>query len=233
MILPLTAIWGGLADYRGGNAQRFDGVFDTDSFNIAAIQRDEPLSYLFEFNGTGAGGQSLISIQGIGIRVRISSFISIQYRSTGGQSGDFEVRFPYPTNENCNFIFTVDGTSSAGGVRGYLNGIEQIATIASDNLTGNLSASGVSFIGSQAGAVNFLDGLIKQVEIIDRVATPAECGLAGTASSFRGAGIAHNSGLYRLAVDFDKVDGQDPTTFTGTPHATIVAIGGSQYENYE
>ena len=44
--------------------------------------------------------------------------------------------------------------------------------------------------------------------------------------------VSLDSGEYKLAIDFDKVTGQDPTTYTDTPVYNVTGIGGTTFETY-
>jgi hypothetical protein len=248
MILPLSAIWGGgVTDYRAGNAQRFDGVFDYDAPNLPStgfFTAAGEFSILLDINPVlGAtswlldygrwGGAAVSNQRGLSIVLLATGEIAFRLRDEILQRTYFDTVETLNTGVPNIVIITKTAGMAAGDFTVYINGVESTKTSIISDATNDIDISSTpnSRIGARYNGSEF-DGKMKQFEIIDRVATAGEIADASANFSFRGAGIAHNSGDYQLAIDFDKVTGQDPTTYTDTPAYTITGVGGTTFETY-
>ena len=245
MILPLSAIWGGEIDYRAGNAQRFDGVFDYDTINLpdtGFFTAAGEWSILIELEiTTGSKVQIILDYgiqggnaaeKGVSILIDSSNKMRIQWRDTNGNRTVVTADTAFSIGAPQNLIITkVTGVSGAS-FEFYINGVLSSKTISENSATTGATKTIAARIGARYNDTLYFDGKIKQLERIDRVATAGEITDADSAGSFRGAGIAHNSGDYELAIDFDKVTGQDPTTYTDTPVYNVTGVGGTTFETY-
>lgn len=243
MILPLTAVWGGapFIDYLEGNAQVFDGSFDYDRvINWNQTERTQPFSLninaFFNTNSLqpilSTLNATLVSAAGIEI-LTISGFIRFIMQSSFSIGIEKTTNIAFSSGYN-SIIITYDGSSNASGVTCYINNVlTTFGTPARDNLTGSIINAGnlAHPFGRPLDVSSlYFKGKGKIFELINRVATTQEIADATTTGSFRGAGVANANFL--LSIDFDKVDGQDPTTFAGTPTYTITGFGGTTYTPY-
>ena len=247
MILPLSAIWGGEIDYRAGNAQRFDGVFDYDVINLpdtGFFTAAGEFSILMDINPVlGAtswlldygrwGGAAVSNQRGLSIILLATGQIAFRLRDELLQRTYFDTIETLNTGIPNLVIITKTAGMAAGNFTMYINGVESTKTSIISDATNDIDISSTpdSRIGARYNGNEF-DGKMKQFEIIDRVATAGEIADSASTFSFRGAGIAHNSGDYKLAIDFDKVTGQNPTTYANTPVYNVTGIGGTTFETY-
>lgn len=232
MILPLSAIWGGSANFLDGNAQLFDGVFDYDIISsMEAIQIPYSilinaeilggLTYVFFDNRDGG----LVSSNGLAVAVFPDRTIFLNNQLDGGQRVSTSSALPLGNN---NIIIT----ASSGSISIYINGVDSTVSVNAPIIS-NPSPVRDAKIGVLQDASSFkYKGKFKTLEILNREATAQEVADASATKSFRGAGIAFDSGDYYLAVDFDKQNGENPTTFAGTPSYTITGVGGTTYTPY-
>lgn len=249
MIGAGISYYGSGVNYLTGNAKIYDGSFDCDTISSwAQLNRTS----IFSFN---------IALNSIPISIISSGTFSIFSQGRGTTTQHFTIRFVRAnvndyrinismqnsgTNRiNKNFIvssfgrdvynITYDGSSTAAGLKLYKNGTEIIGTVVADNLTLSIISTDTNgLIGAFRGATSntfFMNGFIRQLEIINRVATPAEIASASATGSFQGAGTVSNA-EYLLAVDFDKTGAANLTTRASTPTYTITALGGAAYTQY-
>ncbi len=230
------------ANYLAGNAKVYDGAFDYDLVNSwEQIDRLQPFTMNFHAFYTPAPTTWLFA-QGdletaIGLQVAIVPTL-VQIIMRASASNSIVVNFPLsePINGYNSLIITYDGSSNANGLNVYLNSVQLSRSIVVNALSSSIIS--IDYTDLLIGQRSFgnptqrFSGRIKIYEVINRVATAGEIAGASMKGSFRGAGISHASGQYRLAVDFDKVDGQAPTTFAGTPTYTITPFGGATYVPY-
>jgi hypothetical protein len=135
-------------------------------------------------------------------------------------------------NQRYVIVANYNGNGLASGFEITVNGVLQTNTVIFNNLLNRNTQSSANFtIGKfTTSSAFYLKGRLKQLEILNRVATSGEIAAASATGSFQGAGIALAD--YLLSVDFDKTGTVNATTRTGTPSYTITAIGGASYTQY-
>jgi len=227
--------------YLDGNAKIYDGSFDYDTFNTwSTIFKASTISIFIALKATVStrSGIQFIAAQGDNLSSNNSNLIvyldngrlHFYLQSSGGL---LLVRSNNIVAIGDNRLsITYDGSGTAAGVAFYEAGVAVGITTISNTLSGELLATTIFRIGARIDAFFKLNANIGQLEIINSVASGAQQLAAAETGSFRGAGISHASGQYLLAVDTDKVNGQNLTTFAGTPSYTITAIGGATYTPY-
>lgn len=234
MILPLNAIWGGVAfNPLDGNAQVFDGSFDYDTITAYQGQAQaQPFSQLIDVEFiTKKITIGLYSdvISGIGLELFIESTGKVRFLIVNGSGNLYFVNTSEVVNTGRNnFIFTWNGSTASI----YLNGTALTINTIANTLSGYLAGNRTATIGARGGGTDKLLGKYKTLEVINKVANAQEIADAAAGGSFRSAGIGYGSGQYLLAVDFNKQDGEAPTTFAGTPSYIITAFGGATYTPY-
>jgi hypothetical protein len=244
MIGAGASFWGGSVNYLAGNAKVYDGSFDydqvaswsqltyTSSFSILIALDIERIpigtpEQIFQQGGSGGNDPSLlIGLQNNNIRFIMREISTKQLTAltpiTLGKKVIIVVFDASLPNNNTNKL------------RIFIEGAEPAKTYTNTSPF-NIVNGVIDYarIGrTTPPSSTYFDGQIRQLEIINRVATPAEIAAASATGSFRGAGIAHNSGQYLLAVDFDKMGTVPPTTFAGTPAYSITSFGGAAYTPY-
>jgi len=226
-------------NYLDGPSKVYDGSFDYDRVGAFLVPPStSPFTVLITLNLTAINRlqRTFRAIGGgnVGFEITIldTNFI------------DFGVYVAFPINAllmrttttiatgRQTLIFTYDGSRTLAGINAYRNGVLFGKTALFNSLGVRGAVTLDAFIGSNGSASELLNSNIRQLEIINRVATPAEIASASTSGSFRGAGITHASGEYLLAIDTDKVNGQNLTTFSGTPSYAMTAFGGATYTPY-
>jgi hypothetical protein len=234
MIGAGLGFWSGGESYLDGNAKVYDGSFDYDQIvGWSQIERTQAWAMNIATKINPSVAVRLLFEQGAssvdrGIVVYITS-ADILFIEIANNSGNRVVAETYKS-----IIINYDGGSNASGVNAYVDGVLATKTIVQNNLSATIiQAGGTTEIGGRSpGSLLPFNGLIRQFEIINRIATAGEISDTATFGSFRGAGVSHASGQYLLAIDTDKVNGQNLTTFAGTPTYTITAFGGATYTPY-
>jgi hypothetical protein len=234
-------------NYRAGNAKLYDGTFDKDivanvNNNVIDPTGNTPFSILMTLNYAGNTNAGVFNI---GFSDFTSQYFAVTLNSPSAPAGLqlwwrngsglllLASLWPNTALTGINtFIITYSGGRNLAGCNGYKNGGLGSKTASFDTFQGMASYSAPNAaIGSQFLDGSFaLQGTIRQLEIINRVATPAEIALASTEGSFRGANIALSD--FTLAVDFNKTGTVDLTTIGGTPTYTITAVGGAVYTQF-
>ena len=223
--------------YLLGNAKVYDGSFDYDDGALWA-QLDRTTAHSFNINlliTTISGGREIFmqgNITGGRYSIRIAGgVLNILMQRTAAIN---ELQFTTTITAGYNsIIITYAGNGNVGGFNVYVNGITMSKTTIANTLTSSIISATTSFrIGARNNTpITFILGRIRQLEIINRVASPTEIALASITGSFQGAGTVSNA-EYLLAVDFDKTGTANLTTRASTPTYTITAQGGAAYTQY-
>jgi hypothetical protein len=135
-------------------------------------------------------------------------------------------------------ITTYNGAwNSASSAKIYINGKLAISNVIFNNLVASDSMIYLSSTGFDIGVnisqnmINpfFHNGQIRKVQLINRVATPAEVRKAFNLGTFEGIIPDAN---FLLDVDFNKTGTAAPTTRAGTPTYAISNFGATSYASY-
>lgn len=245
--LSTLGVWGGFASlappYLNGNAKVYDGSFDWDRVEgFDQFDVDQASSILIAFEPSNVAGFEWFFTQGddaqgnnafYGFALDSLNNLRMYYRTTTSTLQNIIVQFSL-TNAKHNMCFCYDGSGNTTGFTAYLDGVEISLPITPTAITGTWIHTTIDYlsIGAKAGTSFYSDN-IRRVEWINREATSAE-GVAvtnlTTGGSFGVSGIGVNQ--YRLAVDFNKTNGNPPATFDNTPSYTITSLGGATYTPY-
>ncbi len=238
MIGAGSSFWGSAVSYLQGNAKIYDGAFDLD--NIVAfnpIERTQAISINCNLKLTaGIATNRIIIDQVFGGRlsVWVDSLRRVQFlwaNSLVNRIAGFTSGFSLPENVATSVILTYTGGSNANNVAIYVNNDSKAISILNNALTANIvTAAGGARIGARVATSEYMNGLIRQLEIINRVATPAEIAAASITGSFQGAGVSNAD--YLLAVEFNQTGTANLTTRPSTPTYNITAVGGAAYTQY-
>lgn len=234
-------------DYRLGNAQIFDGAFNYN--NIAGLpatgifNNTAERAILFEvdiqnnnnalFAYGNAGG--FPGTAGFLVQVNSSNTISFQVRLLSGER--LVVNCDTVVTGGKHTIIITKGLSwRASDIEIYVDGVQQVKTVPFDGITaGDVEAGSAIVLGRRSNESSlYFQGKFKQFEILDFKPNALQISDASgiTGGSFRAAGIAHNSGNYIAAVDFEKENTENPTSYADTPLLALTAFGGATYEDY-
>jgi len=227
--------------FLGGNGKIYDGSFDYDLIgSFPSPERTQPftifmaikknveninLALFTTFVAPSKGIEILIlptnqlrfiiqpfsGANRILVSSAVNSFLS---------NGYYTIALSYARDSNANNIIL------------YINGIAAVLTVTNNALVDSVANVGSAQIGGRTVASPLLpfNGLMRQLEMINRVATPAEILAASNAGSFQAAGITNAE--YLLAVDFNKTGTANLMTRSSTPSYTITAVGGAAYTQY-
>lgn len=227
------------ANYLAGNAKIYDGTLDYDvATGALPVNYTQTISFLSHVLISPTTSNFIFSTRATtntGLFVARNSVggITVQYTAN---SGFFDAVFNGITitaGYYCLVVVKTNSLFSGTSIRLWINGVEAARTSnTTSGIAGSTATNSIVIGASNLLGGNKFVGRIRQLEIINRVATPSEVLAASAAGSFRGAGIAHNSGQYLLAVDFDKTGAVPPTTFANTPPYTITSFGGAAYTPY-
>ena len=221
-----------MIDYRAGNAQVFDGSFDYDTLaSYSSPAQAQPFSFLFECKLTTKITTGLWSdvVGGIGMELYIEGTGKLRFLIANGPGNLYYVNTTQTvTAEQNTIIFTWSGSVA----KIYLNGTALTINTISNTLVSYLSGTRTAYLASRPAGIDLMQGKMKLIEAVDRVVTAQEISDATAGGSFRAAGIPYDGGEYLVAINFDKADGQNPTTFAGTPSYTITGFGGTTYATY-
>jgi len=227
-----------VGNFLGGNAKIYDSV-RYDQFPVGNIlERTNPFTFICPLNiAVTTTNANLLTLGKVldatsrSIRLQIANNkLRLHLNGTGRLVVNSTLDMNSVGQKVLGITYTGSGTFA--GVKMYLDGVPIAITLQESTLTGTLFpyASGVAEIGArQLIANNFLNGKIKQMELLNVVLSDAEMLLAGTQGSARAAGYPHNGGNYLIAPDFDKTDGNPLTTYASTPSYTITPIGATNY----
>jgi len=230
-----------------GKAKIYDGVDDEDRVKGAAslIDHKDSWSLLLnaEFN-TFADFQYLVGNYEIGFtssvwnRIYIQETIDAFRWQIADGNGNFNIKTwiydPALLTGKRVLILTNSGSTDLSGTDLH---------ISNNVLTGGVSQS-VSFndtapihsddmvIGKQRGGAIPYKGAIKQLEILNRLPTQQEIDNALAYGSWRAPGNAIGDTDLSLDIDFDKEDGQIPTTRICTPIYKLDNLGGALYTDF-
>jgi len=177
-----------------GQALQFDGVNDyvdfgdvfnferTDTFSFGFWLKQEPTVSDFNFvlakqsNGNPQG-----NLNGQGYAITMSSTGQVQFRLINNQIGGVSnwLGVNGSTNiRNGQFRYvavTYDGSSTAAGVRIYIDGVEESLTVVSDTLSASTVTNETLRLGAREGATfGLLDGVLDEVQVYDRALTGEE-----------------------------------------------------------
>lgn len=242
MILPLNAIWGGFTPpFLGTTAQVFDGSFDYDIIsNWDDVDFTGAFSILIDYEKkvettdyTFTQG-SLSESRFLGLSQQLGD-CWLRLRSVPGNTG-IVLRFPIPIGRN-RICITKSAGLLANTVTAYLNGVNVSYTVLTNTLASYIpsTVTNAYIWGSNLGQSRIL-GNVANIEILNFKATDTQAVNATSSStaiaSFTRAGIPYNTSNYRLAVNFDKINGENPTSRDNTPVYTITGIGGTTYGTY-
>jgi hypothetical protein len=248
MIGAGLSYWGGAANYLVGNAKIYDGAFDYDSIRFSGVSGiNTSQQYSINVNAKLIDALALPPIFANGHGMT-SNFAQFDFVLSGGL---YYPRVVMQLNASNRGIWISDTPVVAGIPQSviYIRNTGSGFSPTTFSMFLNGVSAGVSYSqlgtptaftpnelfrigGYNSGVQRYFKGQIRHFEIINRIATPIEVGQANTTGSFQGAGIAHSSGQYLLAVDFDKTGTVSPTTFTSTPSYTITSLGGAAYTPY-
>ena len=225
-----------------GNAQVFGGSFETDrivlfptpdinaatTYNINIIRETTASSFFLyhnSFTGGNTKGETILVLPDGRIRYEIQNNVNGILRA--------ETDGSIPLDTATSIIITYDGSTNASGVEIRIGGVLQTLTTIDTLTIFQVGVGAQTLIGGRVASSSFrFKGKMKIFEKLNKVASPAEIAGAELTGSFVGGGIPHNSGDYLLALDFNKQDGEVPTTYADTPFYDVVVSGTADYEQY-
>jgi len=239
--------WGGVAP-SSGKAKLYDGVQDEDIVQGAASVIDHKSSWALlinaEFN-TFADFQYIIGNYEIGFTSSVWSRLIIQetidgfrWQITDG-NGNFNTKTwiynPSLLAGKKVIILTNAGNTDMSGTDLHIsNSVLTGGVLQSINFTdtGPIDSADL-VIGKQRGGTIGYKGAIKKLEVLNRLPTQQEIDSSLNYGSWLTPENAiAKSDLY-LDIDFNKEDGQVPTTFPNTPSYLISSNGDTQYADYD
>ena len=231
-------------NYRSGNAKIYDGSFDYDEGAVwSRLNTNTPFSMLFDFVpqvGFASGllwSQDNMIATSRAIYVQILGGGAVRFTISNGGSGSWLIIDTISTialNAVTNIIITYDAGLIAAGAKIYFNGILQSTNVVGNTLSGTIAQASTTFSIGELNGLGFsgskFTGKIRQLEILNRVASTGEISSAGSSGSFQAASVPLSD--YLLAVEFNKTGTANLTTRTGTPTYAITAFGGAAYTPY-
>ncbi|MEY5032274.1 MAG: hypothetical protein RL354_1305, partial [Planctomycetota bacterium] len=107
-----------------------------------------------------------------------------------GSAASVEMREELKVGEWTHIVATYDGTSIAGGLRLFVNGVDAKPTVLRDELRGNIAGATME-LGSRSRDAGFRGGAIDELAVWRVALTPAEAALAAGVVPDAGANVEH------------------------------------------
>ena len=191
-----------LADHgKLGKSLRFDGDGGVSLAGLAGFTQHDPVSVAFwikpgERNARAAilhtAGFYTNDADGSGLELLITdgrlrwSVIHLW----PGSAASVEMREELKVGEWTHIVATYDGTSIAGGLRLFVNGVDAKPTVLRDELRGNIAGATME-LGSRSRDAGFRGGAIDELAVWRVALTPAEAALAAGVAPDAGANVEH------------------------------------------
>jgi hypothetical protein len=188
-------------DGKRGKSLRFDGDGGVSLAGLSGFTRHDPVSVAFWIkpgernaraavlhtagfytNDADGSGLELLIVDG---RLRWSVV-----HLWPGSAASVEMRDELQVGEWTHIVATYDGTSSAGGLRLFVNGVDAKPTVLRDELRGNIAGAAME-VGSRSRDAGFRGGAIDELAVWRVALTPAEAALAAGVAPDAGANIEH------------------------------------------
>ena len=188
-------------DGRLGKCLHFDGDGGVSLAGLAGFTRHDPVSVAFwikpgERNARAAilhtAGFYTNDADGSGLELLIAdgrlrwSVIHLW----PGSAASVEMREELKVGEWTHIVATYDGTSIAGGLRLFVNGVDAKPTVLRDELRGNIAGATME-LGSRSRDAGFRGGAIDELSVWRVALTPAEAALAAGIPPDAGAITEH------------------------------------------
>jgi len=169
----------------GSYALNFDGIDDyVDYGNIHNFERNDTFSIMAWFKTDIAGNQEVICkrdptglMRGYTIQMGTAGqfhFGLFNDNSGGNRILESTVATGFADNIWHHLALTYDGSSSASGLKFYIDGVNQSTTIITDSLTATIKSNAILSVGSRNGSALFWDGLIDEDGIFNRTLNDSE-----------------------------------------------------------
>ncbi|MCE2882845.1 MAG: DUF1553 domain-containing protein [Planctomycetaceae bacterium] len=184
-----------------GKALRFDGDGGVSLAGLAGFTRHDPVSVAFWIkpgernaraavlhtsgfytNDADGSGLELLIVDG---RLRWSVI-----HLWPGSAASVEMRAELAVGAWTHIVATYDGTSIAGGLRLFVNGVDAKPAVLRDELRGNIAGATME-VGSRSRDAGFRGGAIDELAVWRVALTPAEAALAAGAEPDAGANLEH------------------------------------------
>ncbi|MEY3025628.1 MAG: hypothetical protein RLZZ238_525, partial [Planctomycetota bacterium] len=188
-------------DGKLGKSLRFDGDGGVSLAGLAGFTRHDPVSVAFwikpgERNARAAilhtSGFYTNDADGSGLELLIAdgrlrwSVIHLW----PGSAASVEMTTELPVGAWTHIVATYDGTSLAGGLRLFVNGVDAKPTVLRDELRGNIAGATME-LGSRSRDAGFRGGAIDELAVWRVALTPAEAALAAGIQPDAGANVEH------------------------------------------
>lgn len=158
----------------------FEGTDEyVDCGNILGFERTSPFSVSFWIKYVGSGGSVITKMDnlGIGWMVETASILSVALLNSFPSNCAY-VTIPCKINDGFwhHCVITVDGSSSATGIYGYVDGVSYAPSILYDTLTSSILNSVSTCLGRriQSGYPNYFTGNLDEVAVYNKALSAAE-----------------------------------------------------------